>query len=626
MAPNLILNNENLSLQDIHTFLYTPVNLFGYRFLINLVAFLWMYNGVRYGVPEPSETKTYNFIIVGGGTAGSVLAYRLTENPHFNVLLIEAGGTETQLTEVPYIHQIWRDSRLDWKIASEAQETSCLGFEGNRCLLSSGKGLGGSSLVNGMTYIRGNKEEFNNWSNEHGARGWGWDDVFPYYLKSEDSRDIIDRDLYTHFHKSGGLMSVEYQRFDPSFVGPFLDSVKLRGYEIGDYNGKEQLRFNRFQSVKNKGRRVSMKKAYLDQAKERKNLDVMTFTQVTRILFDPHQRAVGVEYLKNNKVARVLALNEVILSAGTLRTPQILLLSGIGDAKTLNKTSIQMIAELPGVGKNLHDHVSTLIHYQVNGSDTLLPSRVNTPANYAAYTMEGKGALTSSGEVAVGFIQTKLINGSNTKVPDISISYHALAPTSFVDDEFWVSAVGFKQRAWDNYFKNYYSKEITTMGIKLTNPKSRGTVSIRSDNPLDDPVVDVKYYSDPLDTLTMVEGVKTGIQIGLSHSFNKYDAKLIPDHFPGCESFVMWSDDYLKCYMKHYTVKSDHYVGTCKMGNARDPMTVVDNRLNVLGVRRLRIVDASVMPQITSGDVFASVVMIAEKAADIIKSDYSYVH
>jgi len=541
------------------------------------------------------------------------------------VLLIEAGGVESQLNEVPYISNIWRDSKLDWKILSYPQENSCLAFQDNRCVLSAGKGIGGSSVIGGMTYLRGNKEDYDNWQKDYAFEGWSWADVFPYFLSSEDFKEVRDPDFSSSFHRSGGPIPVEYQKHDPVFVKPFLESIQLRGYSIGDYNGENQLKFNRIQFVKSKGRRVSIKKAYTDQAKTRPNLHILTFSHVTRVLFDTNRRAVGVEYLKENKLYRALAINEIILSAGALRTPQLLLLSGIGHPDDLNRTSIQMLAELPGVGQNFQDHVYSMIHFSVNSSETMTPSRVNLPSHYSTFIHEGKGPLTSAGEVGHGFLQSKSLKATNssTKVPDLKLTYYALSPMSFQEEDYWKSALGFKRSVWNKYFKPYSKEETTSMTIGLMKPKSRGFLTIRTDNPLDEPIVNVNYFSHPEDTHVMMEGIKAATLVGQSHPFFKFRPVLNPNHFPGCESFEIWTDDYIRCYMKQYTIKGDNYVGTARMGNETDPFSVVDSRLKVLGgVSSLRIVDASVIPDIPSGDVFAAVVMVAERAADFIKADY----
>lgn len=299
MNVNTYLNAEKLSPNDLYNFLLNPINLFGYRFLVNIVTFLWMYNGLRYSSIEETDLgKPYHFIIVGGGTAGSILAARISEQRHFRVLLLEAGGVESQLTDVPFLANIWRDSKLDWKVSSQSQETSCLGYQDNKCILSSGKVIGGSSVIGGMTYLRGNPDDYDRWQKEYQAEGWSWSNVLPYFLKSEDFKDPRDPDFSSSYHRSGGPLPVSYQSHDPVFVRPFLDSVQLRGHYLGDYNGQHQLRFNRVQSIKAKGRRVSIKKSYLDAAKSRPNLHVITYAHVVRILFDTMKRAVGVEYLK----------------------------------------------------------------------------------------------------------------------------------------------------------------------------------------------------------------------------------------------------------------------------------------------------------------------------------------
>lgn len=624
MNVNTYLNAEKLSPQELYNFLINPINLFGYRFLVNIVTFLWMYNGLRYSsIEEVDLGKPYDFIIVGGGTAGSILATRLSELQQFRILLLEAGGVESQLTDVPYLSHVWRDSKLDWKVTSTPQETSCLAYLNKSCTLSSGKGIGGSSLISSMTYLRGNPDDFDRWEREYSATGWSWNEVFPYFIKSEDFTDVREGDFSSKFHRSGGPLPVQYQKYDPPFVKPFLSSAELRGYSIGDYNGESQLKFNKVQSVKSRGRRISIKKAFLDKAKNRPNLHVITFSHVTRVLFDRNRRAVGVEYVRENKVHRVFSINEVILSAGVFRSPQLLLLSGIGHSDELNRTSIQQIANLPGVGKNLHDHVYSLLHFSVNSSETMIPSRVNQASNYALLINEGRGPLSSSGEVGHGFIRTKHAKNT-TSAADVKLTYFAMSPMSFQEDDFWRSAYGFRRSIWNKYFKPYYNEETTTLSVGLMKPKSRGRLTIRSDNPLDDPAIDPSYFSHPEDTLVMLEGIRHGTYLGTSYAFYSFNPVLNPNHFPGCESFEIWTEDYIKCYMKTYTVPGDNFVGTCRMGNDSDPLAVVDRKLNVLGgVSRLRVVDASVIPEIPSGDIFASVVMIAERAADLIKADYS---
>ena len=627
MNVNTYLNAEKLSPHDLYNFLVNPINLFGYRFLVNIVTFLWMYNGLRYSsIESPDLAKPYHFIIIGGGTAGSVLAARLSEQRQFRVLLLEAGGLESQLTDVPYITNIWRDSKLDWKVLSTTQERSCLAYQDHKCVLSSGKVIGGSSVIGGMTYVRGTPEDYDRWEKEYLAEGWSWSDVLPYFLKSEDFKDVRNPDFSTSYHRSGGPLPVSIQQHETAFMNPFLESVQLRGYSLGDYNGINQLRFNRVQSVKSKGRRVSVKRSYLDAAKTRPNLHVITFAHVTRVLFDTSKRAVGVEYVKENKLYRSFAINEIILSAGALRTPQLLLLSGIGHPDDLNRTSIHMLADLPGVGKNLQDHVYSMIHFSVNSTETMTPSHVNQAVHYSEFIHEGKGPLTSTGEAGLGFIQSKHLqkNSNTSKTGDIKITYYAMSPMSFQEDEYWKSSLGFKKSVWNKYFKPYASEATTSMTIGLMKPKSRGSITIKTDSPLDDPVVDVNYFSHPDDTLVMTDGIKTASQIGQSYPFYPFRPVLNPNHFPGCESFEIWTQDYVKCYMKQYTIKGDNYVGTARMGNETDPLAVVDSTLRVLGgISRLRVVDASVIPEIPSGDVFATVVMVAEKAADFIKADYT---
>lgn len=324
-----------------------------------------------------------------------------------------------------------------------------------------------------MTYVRGHLPDFDTWERKYGVKNWSSSDLFPYFLKSEDFTDVKENDFSSSYHRPGGPLPVGYEKFNPTFLSPFLQAAKLRGYAVGDYNGATQLRFNRVQSIKSQGRRVTTKRAYLDAVRSRRNLHVITFALVTRILFDPNRRAVGVEYLRENKVYRSLALNEIIVSAGALRTPQILLLSGIGHPDHLNRTNIQTIAELPGVGSNLQDHVYSMIHFAVNSTDTLKPSRVNQLSHYLSYRTEGTGPLTSTGECGHGFIRTRKA-GNESLGADVKITYLALSPMSFPEEDFWRNAVAFKKSVWNRYFTPYQSEETTSISIGLMKPESRG--------------------------------------------------------------------------------------------------------------------------------------------------------
>jgi choline dehydrogenase len=315
--------------------------------------------------------------------------------------------------------------------------------------------------------------DFDDWQAKFGVHNWSSSHMLPYFLKSEDFTSVADKDCNASHHNLGGPLPVGFEKFNPVFMTPFLEAAKLQGHSIGDYNGESQLRFNRVQSIKSQGRRVTTKRAYLDAGKGRRNLHVLTFAHVTRILFDPSRKAVGVEYLRENKVYRSLALNEIVISAGALRSPQLLLLSGIGHPDHLNKSNIQTIAELPGVGSNLHDHVYSMIHFSVNSTDTLKPFRVNQLNHYLSYRADGVGPLTSTGECGHGFFRTS--NAGNESLgANAKIAYHALSPMSFPEEEFWRSAMAFKKSIWNRYFTPYYPEETTSMSIGLMKPKSRG--------------------------------------------------------------------------------------------------------------------------------------------------------
>ena len=324
-----------------------------------------------------------------------------------------------------------------------------------------------------MSYVRPHESDFEEWNAKYGIANWTLEDLLPYFRKSEGFLDDLDDSTNTSYHWRGGPLPVGYEKFNPVFTTAFLESALLSGYSLGDFNAESQLRFSQGQSIKSAGRRVTTKRAYLDGAQSRRNLRVITFAHVTRVLFDPNHKAVGVEYFRENKLYRSFALNEIVLSAGALRTPQLLLLSGIGDPDHLNRSGIHQITSLPGVGSNLQDHVYSMIHFAVNSTDTLKPSRVNQIANYLMYRKDGTGPLTSSGECGVGFIAINQLNDTGSRA-DAKITCLALSPMSFQDEEFWKSAFGFRKMVWRRYFTPYEKEDTISMSIGLMRPKSRG--------------------------------------------------------------------------------------------------------------------------------------------------------
>lgn len=576
------------------------------------------------GIASPKWDQVYDYIIVGAGSAGAVLANRLSEDPNVKVLLLEAGGSETPISDVPLLAGFLQQSSLDWSYKTVPQEHCCSALEERRVTWARGKVLGGSSVLNYMLYVRGNRRDYDQWEREEGATGWNWNQVLPYFLKAEGMSD--ERFANSRYHSTKGPLTVSY--LDSSAAQPatlaFLEAGKYIGYQIGDYNGQTQSVFSLPQTTIRDGFRCSTSKAYLRPMKERKNLHVVTFAFATRLLFqDDDEKVVhGVEFIKDKLKHHVYAKREVILSAGALNSPKLLMLSGIGPAKHLNELGIPLLADLP-VGENLQDHIYPDMVFNVNEGASQKITKWPIVKELFEFIFLHKGKLAQGGGVeAFGFIKTKLVNQTDD-YPDFQIH---LFPNSIADLSLPLKRT---QKVTDEFFnavfEPYKSTDQFSMLLTLLRPKSRGVIRLNSKDPQDEPFMDPRYLSHQDDVVSMVEAMKIAIQLGNTPPLKKVGASLLPTKYPHCQNYKIYSDDYLECMARSYIGTLWHFSGTCRMGREHDPRTVVDPRLRVKGIRGLRVVDASIMPTVTSGNTNAPVIMIAEKASDMIKEDYKKV-
>ncbi|GIY53599.1 glucose dehydrogenase [Caerostris darwini] len=552
---------------------------------------------------------------VGGGSAGAVVANRLSEDPSVRVLLLEAGGVPKLKSEVPILAAQLQMTRNDWRYLTVPQRYSCFGLVNRRMPWPRGRVLGGSSVLNYMLYIRGNRRDYDQWA-KNGAHGWSWKEVYPYFLKSEDNQD--PHTAFNGYHGTGGYLTIN----TPPFVTPlgyaFEDSALHMGYPINDLNGVHQTGASIPQGTIRRGSRCSTAKAFLSSAGKRPNLDIAIKAFVTKILIDSERHARGVLFDKAGKTFQVLARREVIVSAGSINSPQLLMLSGIGPKKQLKRLGIPVVADLP-VGENLQDHVGSAgIHFVINEPVSLLPNRILTLKNFLSFITMGKGPLTILGGCeGLAFVKTPFANKTDDW-PDIEIHFISSSPSS--DEGASIRKVmGLNDESFNAVYVPYIGKDTFTMYPVLLRPKSRGRVFLRSSNPYVKPKIDPRYFSSPLDIKKLVQGMKICLQLGLQPPFLKMGSRLFDTKFPGCEAYPLWSDLYLECVARTYTITIYHPVGTCKMGSLWDPTAVVDPHLRVKGIQGLRVVDASVMPTIVSGNTNAPVIMIAEKASDLIK-------
>ncbi|CAH0696828.1 unnamed protein product [Spodoptera exigua] len=569
---------------------------------------------------------TYDFIIVGAGSAGSVLANRLSENPNWKVLLLEAGQDENVLSEVPVLFPVLQTSSIDWQFLTEPSDGYCLSMVDRKCKWPRGKVLGGSSVLNAMLYIRGNKRDYNNWE-RMGNSGWGYDSVLPYFLKSEDIR--IPEHQNDPYHRTGGPLTVEYFAYEHPITRNILRAGEQFGYKIRDVNGEFQTGFTRSQATVRDGLRCSTAKAFLRPSSKRENLHVSVHSLVEKILIDEQNIAYGVMFRKHGQERIVKASKEVILSAGAIQSPQLLMLSGVGDADHLKDVGIHPIVNLVGVGRNLQDHIAMGGHSFLfdnpykNGTPYCfnLPE-VLTVASLVDFSVHKTGPLYSMMEAeAMAFVNTKYQDPSED-YPDIQLF---IAPTADNLDGGWFGkrANGLTDDTYAALYEDILYESSFSIVPLLLRPKSRGYLKLRDANPNSPPMIYPNYFSDPQDIKVLVEGARIVQDIVNQPALRELNARPNPRRNPGCAGHELMSEEHLECQARHHSLTIYHPVGTCAMGPPEDPEAVVDSRLKVYGINGLRVVDGSIMPTIVSGNTNAPIIMIAEKAADMIKENWN---
>lgn len=454
-----------------------------------------------------------------------------------------------------------------------------------------------------MMYIRGSRTDFDNW-HKLGNYGWSYQEVLPYFLKSEDNLEANIMD--PGFHGIGGPLTVTRFPYHPPLSHAILQAGLELGYPIRDLNGASHTGFMIAQTTSRNGSRLSTAKAYIRPAKSRPNLHVLLNTTVTRVLIDPQKKmAYGVEIMMDGVLRNVLAKTEVILSAGAVNSPHLLLLSGVGPKEDLRQVNVPVVHHLPGVGRNLHNHVAFFLNFFINDSST-------TPLNWATameYLLFRDGLMSGTGISEVtGFVNTKLANPALDH-PDMQYFFGGYladcAKTGQVGEH--VSSGG----------------DSTLRSIQIIpavlHPKSRGFLKLKDNNPFTHPAIYAKYLTHPDDVTTLIEGIKIAIKLTETNALKKYGFQLDKKHQKGCENLTFGCDAYWECAVRRATGPENHQGGSCRMGPVGDPGAVVDPELRVIGIDRLRVMDASVMPMITSGNTNAPVIMIAEKGVDMVK-------
>lgn len=526
-----------------------------------------------------------DYIVIGGGSSGCAVAGRLSELSDASVLLLEAGGNgDSWIVNTPLAFVLMSPNKINnWAFNTIPQK----GLNGRIGYQPRGKVLGGSSAINAMVYIRGHRDDFDHWA-DLGNKGWSYRDVLPYFKKAEHNHNFNDA-----WHGQNGPLHVSRPQSDNPFQQRFLDAAQQAGFKLtADFNGAEQEGASLYQATQNNGQRCSSYHAYIKPNLNRKNLHITTGALVQRIIFEG-KRAVGVEYKKDGQIQVVYARREVILSAGALQSPQLLLLSGIGDSTELAQHLIPLVHHLPGVGKNLQDHADLILGYKSNSRDLFgvsVRGMFKLAKDILHYRKTRRGLVSSNLAEGGVFVKTD----PSFKQPNIQLIF----ALGLVDDH---------ARAF------HYGHGISCH-VCLLRPKSTGRVGLQDNNPDSPPQIDPNYFEHAEDIEQMVAGYKAAQRLMSAPALARYITK---DVF----SSHVKTDDDIRQLLRQRVDTLYHVAGTCKMGV--DAMAVVDPSLKVHGITGLRVVDASVMPSMIGGNTNAASIMIGEKAADLIKQDWA---
>lgn len=535
---------------------------------------------------------TYDYIIVGAGSAGCVLANRLSADPAVKVCLLEAGPVDkSPFIRMPIgIIAMMMSKVLNWQYFTEPQKH----LNNRRLFWPRGKTLGGSSSSNAMVYTRGHAWDYDHWA-ALGNAGWSYAQVLPLFKRAENHERGADA-----FHGVGGPLNVAELRSPNVLTGVYVNAAVQAGFvENKDFNGANQEGVSPYEVTQKNGERWSVARAYLHPILKRPNLTVITEARTSKVLLDG-KRARGVTFVKGGKTVEITATQEVILSGGAINSPQLLMLSGIGPVNELQKHGIAVQHALPGVGQNLQDHLDLMVVHKCTQPVSLGVSASNVLAQVKHlfnYLFQRKGPLTTNGAEGGGFVKSD----AQQTIPDLQFHFAAV----HLEDH----ARNLKS-ALSTMFGHGYTLHVCDL-----RPKSRGTIGLKSADPTADARIEPNYLSHPADMKTMVKGVKAARKVLAAQAFDAYRGV---EMFPGRH---VQTDAQIEAFVREKAATIYHPVGTCKMGH--DAMAVVDDTLKVHGMQGLRVVDASIMPTLVGGNTNAPTVMIAEKASSMILASRS---
>ncbi|XP_063541122.1 glucose dehydrogenase [FAD, quinone]-like [Cydia strobilella] len=545
---------------------------------------------------DKATELSYDFIVVGAGTAGSLVASRLSK--HWSVLLLEAGGDPGLDSEVPAFLYNNQKTANDWNYKTEPDGTSCLGLRHERCTWSKGKGMGGSSSINAMLYITGHHADYDSWKSL-GYTGWGYEDLSSYFDKVEKKLDLNDYRFNTN-----------------PFYNLLEESYKELGVlPIDKLNNEAVIGTKITKLLTRNGKRLNTAKIFINESI---NLHILKNAVVHKVIIDAESKiTVGVEVqVANGKIMQINVRKEVILSAGSIGTPQILMLSGIGPKKHLEEKKIIPIINLL-VGQNLQDHIFFPIYLTIKETIPISPEAFNLFV--MQYILTRTGPLSTIG--VTDFMS--FINTRDNSIPNVQFHHMYIPKNDQLMLKIYMNKTGYKAEVTEAVAKLNKDYELIGLYPTLLHPKSKGEVLLADNNPTSKPIIKPHYFKSPDDIKQLIEGVRFVPKLQNTNIFKALNAKLVQIKIPFCTELLFNTDNYWECYIRHMATTVYHPVGTAKMGVKEDPDSVVDYNLMVHGVKKLRVVDASVMPDIVGANTMATTLAIAEKAADMIRKLYN---
>ncbi|XP_012274578.1 glucose dehydrogenase [FAD, quinone] isoform X2 [Orussus abietinus] len=566
----------------------------------------------RAGRNEIPREKRYDFIIVGAGVAGPVLARRLSDNPEWKVLLVEAGPEEPTMTSLPGLAFNAINSSLDWRFLTEPTKphpTACL-ESGGVCAWPRGKMVSGTGGMYGMMYARGHPEIYNRWA-RMGNKGWSYGEIEHYFERAENPQDprMVSNQLFSRL-KTGGPMKINYFPHKPDFADYLVQAAKELGHRTMGLSGLNQTGFMIAPMLTDNGIRGTTSRNYLRPIARRRNLDVLTNAHVTRVVIDERtKRATGVEYVDFRGRRRgAVADKEVVLTAGAIGSPQILMTSGVGIGKDLEALGIPVVKDLP-VGRNLHNHVSVPVKMSIN--DTHFETLTLTAVNEFVETRTGPISSTGLTQVTAFLESRYAVPG----VPDLQVFFDGFSSTC--------PKTGHTIECPNGSLGTCPTRRDIVARPTVVIANTRGYMTLRSKNPLDPPLLYPNYFEDPQDVKVLIEGIRKVTELADTKAMKMWDLQLDSEKHPWCTGYHFGTDAYWECVIRARTGPENHQSGTCKMGPSWDPEAVTDPQLRVYGIDNVRVADASIFPIVPNANPVAAVIMVAEKAADLIRDTWS---